>query len=96
MRQNVLIELSKNFPNKLVINRQKFDSIDKVFSYKTEILLTIDSIRSMKTFFYLTDLPDDFTENFSTDQMIRYGKVIDLIKKGASLNNDQREYESIL
>lgn len=50
----------------------------------------------MKTFFYLTDLSDEFTENFSIDQIIRYGKVIDFIKKGAQINESFEEYEVIL
>ena len=67
-----------------------------MFSYKTEILKTIDQIDSMRTFFYLTDLHDDFTENFSVDQFVRYGQIVDLIKQGAQYDQqDINQFDEV-
>ena len=43
----------------------------------------------MRTFFFLTDLPDTFTEDFSIEQIVRYGSIIDMVKKCAQLELDQ-------
>ena len=37
-RRQILIELSKNFPNKLMINQKKYETLDSVFSYKNDVL----------------------------------------------------------
>ena len=62
-----------------------------MFAYKNEVLKTIDEINSMRTFFYLTDLSDTFTENFGIDQIVRYGLIIDLVKCGALLEEADGE-----
>ena len=73
----------------MVLKQKKFESIDKIFKYKTEILKTVDSISSMWTFFYLRDLPQSFTDNFNIEQRLRFGNLIDMVKKGAELEMDQ-------
>lgn len=64
--------MSKNFPNKLMINRKKYETLDTVFTYKNDIMQTIHRIDKINVFFYLTELPDEFTSNFGADQDIRY------------------------
>ena len=61
------MEISHYYPNKLDLQKVKFGSIDKVFAYKTEIQKSITAITSMRTFLFLSDLPDEFTEDFSID-----------------------------
>ena len=88
-RQQILIELSKNFPNKLVINKRRFDTIDEVFSYQSEVLKSIDSINTLNTFFFLSDLSDAFADNLDIDQSGRYGGIIELVQRGAELLEEQ-------
>lgn len=85
----MLIDVSSNFPNKLEITGKRFEKIDQVFSYKNEVLKTIDQIDSIRTFFYLTDLTDDFTDHWSVDQFVRYGSIIDVIKEGSKLEEHE-------
>ena len=47
------------------------------------------------TFYYLTDLPDSFTEHFSIEQIVRYGAIIDLVQRSAQLEADFKQAQSI-
>ena len=49
----------------------------------------------MKTFFFLTDLPEQFTRDFSIEQIVRYGNIIDNVKKCAQLEIDHEELDII-
>ena len=49
----------------------------------------------MKTFFFLTDLPDEFTEDFSIEQIVRYGRIIDTVKKCSQLEVDQEQLKAM-
>ena len=64
------------FEQKLIFEMTPADPIEKVFQYQTEVYRTIQSIQTMKTFFYLTDLPDFFIENFRHDQEMHFGNLI--------------------
>jgi len=62
-----------------------------VYDYKNEVLKTIDEINSVRTFFYLTDLSDNFTENFGIEQIFRYGQIIELVQDGAAAWDEANE-----
>lgn len=94
-RRQLLMEISHSYPNKLKIQKTEFRTIDKVFSYKTEIQKTIDTITSLRTFFFLTELPDEFTEDFSIDQVIRYGNIIEQTKRAEQIEIYLEEFKDI-
>jgi hypothetical protein len=94
-RRELLTAISKNYPNKLVIGKAQVGSLEKVFSYKNDIQRTIDSIGSMRTFFFLTDLPDDFTEDFSIEQIVRYGQIIEIVKRCSKLELDKEQVKAM-
>lgn len=61
----------------------------------------------MNVFFYLSDLPDEFTDNFEPDQCVRFSQIIVLARKAhyllqekqARIRNESRHYtvdESLL
>lgn len=54
------------FPKKLKIEKD-VESIEETFSYKYEILDMIDAIQQIRVFYFLSDLPEEFTENFPID-----------------------------
>lgn len=37
------------------------------------ILETIDNLENINAFFFLTELPDDFTQEFQIEQIVQYG-----------------------
>lgn len=85
--------MSKNFPNKLVINRKKYSSLDTIFTYKNDILQTIHQIQTINVFFYLTELPEEFTSNFGPDQDILYANIIMLARQGGKMLVEKEERE---
>jgi len=93
-RQHLLLNIGPNSSHKSSTNRNRFGSIDQVFNYKIEILKAIDTIKSIMTFYYLTDLPDSFTEHFSIEQIVRYGAIIDLVKRSAQVEADFKQAQS--
>ena len=94
-RQHLLLNIGPNSSHKPSTNRNRFGSIDQVFTYKIEILKAIDTIKSIMTFYYLTDLPDSFTEHFSIEQIVRYGAIIDLVQRSAQVEADFKQAQSI-
>lgn len=80
-RHRLLISISK--ASKPMSGKHQYASLDQAFKYKTEILKTMDQVSSMKPFFYLSELPDAFTEHFSIEQIVRYGQIIELVTKCA-------------
>ena len=46
---------------------------------------TIHNLKDLKVFFYLTDLPNEFTDYFTPDQDIRYANIILMARKGYQL-----------
>ena len=48
----------------------------EIFSYKQDSLQTIEKINQIKTFFFVTELPLNFTENLSVDQIVRFANFV--------------------
>ena len=85
-RHRLLISVSK--ASKPMSGKHTYETLDQAFTFKIDILKTIDEVQIMKPFFYLSELPDAFTEHFSIEQIVRYGKVIELVTKCAQEEMD--------
>ena len=48
-----------------LLQRMVIRNLDNILTYKYDILKTIDKLKDLKIFFYLTDLPSEFTEYFA-------------------------------
>ena len=65
-KQKIMKKLADNYPNKLELH--KLSAVKRhMFKYKDEAFKSISKITSIKVFFYLSELPVNFTDNFSIE-----------------------------
>jgi hypothetical protein len=63
---HALTKISNFFPVKLYFSSVR-TGIDQKALYQNQIASTFDQITMIKTFFYLTELPQHMTESFSIE-----------------------------
>ena len=88
-QQLLLTEISHNYPNKLILNGNDTRHIDQVTVYISQIRKTVDRIKLIKTFFYLTELPSEYIDKIGLDQLQLYGDIVNQVKYCAQLEIDK-------
>lgn len=93
--KNLHMEISHKFPNKLIIKNFDSSSIDQTTIYITQVRKTVEKIKFIKTFFFLSELPDDFIDKITLEQLQLYGDIVNQVKYCAQLEIDKEQYESM-
>jgi hypothetical protein len=78
-KQTTMRLLSERFPLKLVIQLPK-QLRKRMFDYKMEAIKNVAMIEHVQVFYYLTELPLEFTDGFSVEQINRFGTLVKLVQ----------------